>query len=413
MKFTATTASHSLARYQLFSRLLTAPSGEKIERLLKSIVEVFDLAEAGLCWPVIGKPQLLGSSGDINPNSIPKWDPDALIRLAGAKSSEEYLPDPDYQNRLLIPIIIESRRNGVFWATTSHCVPTEDSDALVVVAQCLAKNSAVLERIGACHDQMRVVHRLQDAASIGGKIAHDFDNIFTGVVGFAEMVQSLLQPGSLPHQYVAEIASAGNRGILFTQQLHQLSRSGLARPLPTAVASILAREETRVRKATSNVRFQFPAPNDLPAVAMDAGALQIILGHLLDNAVEASPANGLVRVTASLIELSDVEAREFLGASTAGPFVEICVGDEGPGIRDEHRKKLFVEPFFTTKVRHRGLGLPVVYRILHAHRGGIRFDSAPGRGSVFQMVLPLAAARSSEQAVAPLETKRLPGGNAS
>jgi signal transduction histidine kinase len=160
------------------------------------------------------------------------------------------------------------------------------------------------------------------------------------------------------------------------------------------------------------LRLQFIVPPDLPAVAVDSGALQMAIANLLDNAVEASPPSGLVRVTASLIELSDLEAREFLGAAAAGPFIEICVGDEGPGIREDHRKRMFFEPLFTTKVRHRGLGLPVVYRIVQAHRGGIRFDTAPGRGSVFQMVLPLAAARAVEPGAARLEVTRTPGGNA-
>jgi signal transduction histidine kinase len=64
------------------------------------------------------------------------------------------------------------------------------------------------------------------------------------------------------------------------------------------------------------------------------------------------------------------------------------------------RAKLFVEPFFTTKVRHRGLGLAVVYRTLFAHRGGVRIDPVPppDPGTVVRVVIPFAAARP---AVAP------------
>jgi signal transduction histidine kinase len=242
---------------------------------------------------------------------------------------------------------------------------------------------------------------LHDASTVAGRIAHDFDNIFTGVVGFAEMVQSMLEPGSLQHQYVSEIVSAANRGIAFTAQLHQMSRSGAARMSVTTVSSVLGREEARLRKnANLDVKLQFASPNDLPPVAMDASALQQVLGNLLDNAVEASPPSGAVRVCAALIELSDEQAREYLGAASAGPFVELRIVDEGPGVRDDHRKKLFVEPFFTTKVRHRGLGLPVALRVLSAHRGGVRYE-AQARGSAFHVVLPLAAARAPELGGAP------------
>jgi signal transduction histidine kinase len=258
------------------------------------------------------------------------------------------------------------------------------------------RQPAFVDLIGASRERLRISQRLHDASMVAGKIAHDFDNIFTGVVGFAEMVHSMLEPGSLQHQYVSEIVAAANRGIAFTAQLHQMSRSGAARMSSTSVSGVLGREEARLRKnANLDVKLQFASPNDLPPVAMDASALQQVLGNLLDNAVEASPPAGAVRVSASLIELSDEQAREFLGSASAGPFVELRIVDEGPGVREDHRKKLFVEPFFTTKVRHRGLGLPVALRVLTAHRGGVRYD-APARGSAFHVVLPLAAARAPE-----------------
>ena len=415
MKVTSKIAASSVARFQLLSRLLAGSkdSGERIEALLADVADTFQLEEAGLRWPVSGQWQVHCVAGKPDREPVAKWDSEVSNRLTAARSSDETIIDPQNDRRLLIPVFIEGRRNGVFWAVSSDGFQEEARQGLIVAAQCLSRHPAFVDRIGASCTQDRTVQRIQDAAQAAGKIAHDFDNIFTGVVGFAEMVLSLLEPGSTPHQYVSEINSAGIRGTQFTQQLHQLSRSGLCRPLPTTVSSILSREEIRLRKSAKGVRLQFVSANDLPPVAVDAGSLQIALAHLLDNAIEASPATGLVRVTSALIELSDVEAREFLGAAAAGPFVEICVGDEGPGIRDEHRSKLFAEPFFTTKVRHRGLGLPVVYRILHAHRGGIRFESAPGRGSVFQMVLPLSAARFPETAAANPEVKRIPGGRAS
>jgi signal transduction histidine kinase len=73
--------------------------------------------------------------------------------------------------------------------------------------------------------------------------------------------------------------------------------------------------------------------------------------------------------------------------------VEVRIADTGPGLTDDARRRMFVEPFFTTKFRHRGLSLAVVYRMLYAHRGGVQVDSQPGRGTTVRVVLPLAAAR--------------------
>jgi len=408
MKASTDLVHRNIALFQLLSRLLGEGStgAERIEFLLGEVANLFDLAEVGIRWPVSGQPQVSCVAGKTTGEPATKWGADVTGRLASARASHDVPLDSQDANRLLVPLFVDGKRNGVFWALANDGFDDEDREALIVVGQCLSRHPSFVEKLGCPSDQTRVAERLQDAALVAGKIAHDFDNIFTGVVGFAEIALSLVEPGSLPHQYIKEINSAGNRGTQFTQQLHALSRSGISRPLPTTVSSVLSREEARLRKTTQGLRVQFVVPADLPAVALDAGALQTIMGHLLENAVEASPPSGLVRVTASLVELSDSEAREFLGAASAGPFVEICVGDEGAGIRDDHRKRMFVEPFFTTKIRHRGLGLPVVYRILHAHRGGIRFETAPGRGSVFQMVLPLAGARNSEQNASPPENTR-------
>jgi signal transduction histidine kinase len=399
------------SRFRLLSRLLAAEGrpGEKLETLLAELARAFGLEQAGFRWPAAGAPKVQCVAG--KPDGLPRWDADTTNRLTSARSSSEIVADPLTPGRVAVPVLLEGVRNGVLWASARE-LTEEDREGLVVAAQCLGRHPAVAERAGVCREPARTAQRLEDAASVAGKIAHDFDNIFTGVVGFAEMLQAMLEPDSLLRQYVTEIASAGNRGIQFTQQLHHLSRSGAAKPMPTRLTSVTAREEARLKKKSEPaVRLQFSVPADLPPVAAESGALQAVLGHLLDNAVEASPPGGTVRVAAELIELSEAEAREFLGAAAAGPYVAVSVADEGPGVREDYRPRLFVEPFFTTKVRHRGLGLPVAYRILAAHRGGARYSPGPDRGSVFQIVIPLAAARGPD-APAAREVTRTPGGSA-
>ena len=127
------------------------------------------------------------------------------------------------------------------------------------------------------------------------------------------------------------------------------------------------------------------AAADLPPVAVEAGTLQLILGNILDNAVEASPQRGSSGWKLRSIQLSESEARDYLGQVSAGPYVLVRISDEGPVIRDEYRRKMFVEPFFTTKVRHRGLGLSIVYRVLSAHRGGARVEAVSDRGTATRL----------------------------
>ncbi len=90
----------------------------------------------------------------------------------------------------------------------------------------------------------------------------------------------------------------------------------------------------------------------------------------------------------------------------------VRISDEGPVIRDKYRRKMFVEPFFTIKVRHRGLGLSIVYRVLSAHRGGARVEAVSNRGTTVCIVLPLAA-RIPDSAVIGPEVLRSQGGKTS
>jgi signal transduction histidine kinase len=152
-----------------------------------------------------------------------------------------------------------------------------------------------------------------------------------------------------------------------------------------------------------NVRFENDLPQGLPPVALEAVPLQTVIGHLIENAAEACPQGGLVRVSAYTTDLTEADARAYLGKPVAGPHLMVTVSDTGTGIKPEVRRRLFAEPFYTTKVRHRGLGLAVAYRILCAHRGGIQIESvpAPGTGTQVRVVLPLAAARPPAVAGTP------------
>ena len=245
-------------------------------------------------------------------------------------------------------------------------------------------------------DPDRLYQRLGDTAVIAGRMAHDFDNLLQGIIGFSDLTLPLVPAGSQAANFVAEIGKVGQRGIQFTQQLHQLSRSGQVKPNPAAVALAISKEESRLKPVTPlGVRVEKEYSPNLPPVAVEAGPLQSVIGHLLENAVEACPQGGVVRVAARPVELTETDARGYLGRVGVGGYLQITVSDTGPGIKPEVRRRLFVEPFFTTKVRHRGLGLAIAYRVLCAHRGGIQIEAvpSPGTGTQVRVVLPLATTR--------------------
>lgn len=377
------------------------------DALLAGWVRAGGWRAGGFVWPAEGGPAVVrvAPAGFVSDAVLPIELPDVLRRVKAGEPTV-LVPTAQTAGRVYAPILFPGRAPGLLWAERAAGQTwTEDDHAyLALSAKTLERAPAVAAVVGPVVDPDRLAQRLADASVIAGRMAHDFDNILTGIMGFADLTAPLLPPGSQQQSFVAEIAKVGQRGITFTQQLHQLSRGGQARPNPGSVVATLGREEARLKPLMHpNLRLEKDLPQTLPAVAVEAGPLQTALGHLFENAVEACPQGGLVRVSARPVELTEADARAYLGKAEAGPHLLVTVADSGAGIKPEVRRRLFVEPFYTTKVRHRGLGLAVAFRILSAHRGGVQLDPAPppGTGTVARVVLPLASHRPPVPATTP------------
>jgi signal transduction histidine kinase len=238
----------------------------------------------------------------------------------------------------------------------------------------------------------RYAERLEDAALMTGKVAHAFDNVLTGIVGFSELTLTQVPAHSAPHQYVGEVLRAAQQGVQFTQQLHLFSRCAAPGAGPTSLRIVVDDEETRLAQTLGpTVKVQFAVPPDLPAVAIDAEHVRQLLVLLIDNAIESlGKTPGTVHVAARRVEPG---ARTgWIGNPETGACIEIAIADTGIGVSAETRPRLFVEPFFTTKPRHRGLGLAIVCRILYTHRGGIRLEPGATGGTLARVLLPEAVA---------------------
>jgi signal transduction histidine kinase len=134
----------------------------------------------------------------------------------------------------------------------------------------------------------------------------------------------------------------------------------------------------RVLAAKKAIQIRFEPDGDLPPLMVDPGKIEQVLNNLISNAVKFSPAGAKVTV------------RTRLGENE----VDVCVQDQGPGIPEAERRKLF-QPFSRTSVRSTGgeksigLGLAIVQKIVQGHRGTIRVESGEGGGATFCFTLPL------------------------
>lgn len=250
-------------------------------------------------------------------------------------------------------------------------------------------------------DRVARQRRLEELAQTVGRLAHDFSNVLTGILGFCELALGKLPRERTADSYLGEIQWSAQQGSELIHRLRLFSRRGPLQPVPTSLAVVARQEETRLRSTwEAAVRLQVNVPADLPLVALDAESLGQVLGRLFDNACEALPGEGSVTLSARVVPLTAGDCAALLGNAEPGPCVEIVLADTGPGLSDEARQRLLGELFFSTKPRHRGLGLAVVYGILHAYRGGLRLEPGLPTGTAVHVFLPVARPNSPRAGLA-------------
>lgn len=237
--------------------------------------------------------------------------------------------------------------------------------------------------------------KLEAIGSLAGGVAHDFNNMLSVILGYAEVLKGGLEEGGAQQQHLQEIEKAAAAAAELTQQLLAFGRKQVLRPVPLDLNRSVAEVERMLRRVLGeNIRIDLRLAPGLGLALADSGQIVQVLMNLMINARDAMPGGGLLQVTTANVELSADEAARHQGLH-AGPHVSVEVADSGTGM-DAATKARIWEPFFTTKGQGKGtgLGLPTVYGIVKQSRGDIWVDSSPGQGSRFCILLPRVAESS-------------------
>jgi PAS domain S-box-containing protein len=227
--------------------------------------------------------------------------------------------------------------------------------------------------------------KLEALGVLAGGLAHDFNNILTGVLGNVSLAMLQLPREHEIHGRLAEAERALNRAKGLTQQLLTFARGGSPVMRPTSVAE-LVRESISFALAGSDVGCQLDLPDDLWPVEVDDAQISRVVQNLILNAEEAMPEGGTIRVRVTNRTMGPGNDHSLRG----GRYVRISVQDHGVGIGPDQLPRIF-EPYFTTKDQGSGLGLSVCYSIVNRHHGALVVESEPGAGATFFVYLPAAS----------------------
>ena len=257
----------------------------------------------------------------------------------------------------------------------------------------------VSERDEALAEQARVraqlmhTSKLESLGVMASGIAHDFNNLLTVVAASTGLAQSSLDPSNEAHSILQQALDASQHASEITGQMLALARGEGAARGPADISAVVRSLEKLLRSSIKKrVRIEYELDEQLPVATADWAQLRQLVLNLALNAGEAcQERNGALRISTGShsYEAADLAVPAFRGAKRAGRHVFVEVHDDGVGM-DEATLARLGEPFFTTRVAGRGLGLAAVLSILRTHGGWLELDSSPGRGTRVRACIPVA-----------------------
>jgi signal transduction histidine kinase len=293
---------------------------------------------------------------------------------------------------LCLPMIAYGKAVGVIILAADRARFAALVNRMNLLTMFARQSALALYADGVRQAQAKVVQaeRLAAASAVAKKVAHEVNNPL-GIIKNYVKIFGLKLPSQDPVQEELKIISEElDRVSLIVNRLSNFSEPEAKQTEPVDVNLLLSdlvkiMQEPLMLKAKVKTRLDLEP--SLPTIFSEKNTLKQVFINLIKNAVEAMPEGGnLVISTAHRPKTGVDESEKILGKKDT---VEICVSDEGQGIPEAVRTRLF-EPFVTSKKgAHAGLGLSVAYGIIKELKGTITCDSGAGAGTTFRVVLPI------------------------
>jgi signal transduction histidine kinase/CheY-like chemotaxis protein len=246
-------------------------------------------------------------------------------------------------------------------------------------------------------ERLRQAHKMEAVGRLAGGVAHDFNNLLTIIRGNSDLLSDRDGADAFHKRCVEQIQKASSRAVSMTRQLLAFSRMQVLQPRVLDLNAVVAEMGKMLpRLIGEHIENVFVPESKLKLVTADPGQIEQVLMNLAVNARDAMPGGGTLTVRTANVEMTQVDGAR-RGAMAPGSYVLLAVSDTGIGMDEETRTHIF-EPFFTTKEvgKGTGLGLATVYGIVKQSGGFIWVESAPGKGTTFEIYLPLASGPESK-----------------
>lgn len=289
-------------------------------------------------------------------------------------------------------------------------VETDGGINFVSVIRDISQRKMAEDELKTKEEMLRQAQKMEALGQLAGGIAHDFNNMLFGIMGYAEILQRKVGCERLAG-YCQQIIYTSQRAADLTKQLLSFARKGSEYKMPVDVHGCIASTFSMLSRTVDRsiiLKKSLFAENYF--VIGDPSQLQSAFLNLGLNARDAMPDGGVLEIATEEVFISETNRMLSSIDVSQGRYLCIRVSDTGKGILPEYQPKIF-EPFFTTKKlgQGTGLGLAAVYGTITGHGGAITVSSTEGKGTVFEIHLPITEAMPVNFNSAPIN-QSLPSG---
>ncbi|WP_321494460.1 response regulator [uncultured Desulfobacter sp.] len=250
--------------------------------------------------------------------------------------------------------------------------------------------------------QLQHSRKMEAIGTLAGGIAHDFNNILSGILGYAQLLEMQIDDTQAVRKNLAHVIKGATRAGDLVQQILTFSRQ-VEHEHKALKLYLIVRESVKFLRSSIPTSIEISETiSSQSQVMVDATQIHQVIINLCTNAYHAIGNHNQGRITVSLQDFYLDETRVRQGCSP-GNYVRLRVTDTGKGIEQETMDRIF-DPYFTTKEMSRGtgLGLAVVEGVIKKHGGFIVVTSQVGRGTKFNIFLPIAEPSHSGNTVQPI-----------
>ncbi len=236
-------------------------------------------------------------------------------------------------------------------------------------------------------EQLHLVQRMEALGTLAGGIAHNFNNLLTGIMGNASLMLLNTDPAHPHYKRLKGIEKLVDSGSKLTRQLLGYARKGQYEIKPLNINRVVRETSDTFDATRKDIRVHQHLAEDLHGVHADQGQIEQVLWNLYVNAADAMVGGGDLFIETRNLTHAEIMDKPY--KVKPGTYVLITVRDTGSGMGKKTMERIF-EPFFTTKglARGTGLGLASAYGMVKAHGGHIDVDSRRGKGTAFSIYLP-------------------------